>query len=318
MQQFVSLCIVLCCLCTVLATANDTLYTKAFGNAKHPAVVFLHGGPGYNSTSFELSAAQKLAQLGIYVLVYDQRGCGNSEKYSGEGAHKGSFSFDAQCADILIVMDKYGVQKATLIGHSWGGTLGTQFALRYPHRVTSLILVGSPMSYQMSFRNIISRCSVIATLRNDSNTILATQRLRTADTTALYYATECFMLAMRNGLYTAKLPSHESKQFYAEQKENPAVMKAMQKMTMPPTFGAYAAEKYTMLNMYTDWEKLSKNIPMFAIYGAEDGLFDAEQKQLITTVVGKGRYYELSQCGHNVFIDQATEFIRLVTQIVGK
>ena len=307
----------ICSVLSVPCSAQDSLYTTAFGNSENPAVVFVHGGPGYNSTSFELAAAQQLAAAGLYVLVYDQRGCGRSEKFVGSNENKGSYSFETQCTDLISVMDKYRVQSATLIGHSWGGTLATQCALRYPKRVRALLFVGSPLSYQMSFRTIITRCANVYSAKNDSVGVAATTRLLTADTTALFYATECFMHAMKCGLYNAKAQSEEAKQFYAVHNSS-AEKQAIQKMTMMPTMGAFGSERYTMLNLYHVWKNLSDTIPIWGLYGAEDGLFDDQQKALIAGICGKGRYHELQQCGHNVFIDQTTKFVKFVKEAVGE
>lgn len=59
------------------ATAAE-IYSAAYGKASDPAVIFLHGGPGYNSLDFEVTTAQKLADQGFYVIVYDRRGEGRS------------------------------------------------------------------------------------------------------------------------------------------------------------------------------------------------------------------------------------------------
>ena len=40
-------------------TNAQEIYTKTFGNSKNKPIIFLHGGPGYNSVSFEATTAQK-------------------------------------------------------------------------------------------------------------------------------------------------------------------------------------------------------------------------------------------------------------------
>jgi pimeloyl-ACP methyl ester carboxylesterase len=48
------------------------------------------------------------------------------------------FSFDTLASDILAVLDSLGVRQAHLVGHSFGGTLVTAVAARYPERVRSV------------------------------------------------------------------------------------------------------------------------------------------------------------------------------------
>lgn len=36
----------------------DGMYVNTFGNSKDPAIIFIHGGPGYNSQDFEITTAE--------------------------------------------------------------------------------------------------------------------------------------------------------------------------------------------------------------------------------------------------------------------
>jgi len=51
------------------------------------------------------------------------------------------YSQDAQVELVIGLMDALGIEKATLVGNSAGGTVSMVAALKYPERVTSLILV---------------------------------------------------------------------------------------------------------------------------------------------------------------------------------
>ena len=41
-------------------------------------------------------------------------------------------------------MDEVGIEEATLVGDSSGGMIAQRVALEYPHRVSRLVLMGSP------------------------------------------------------------------------------------------------------------------------------------------------------------------------------
>jgi proline iminopeptidase len=50
----------------ISAFANgQNLYIKTYGNKEKKAIVFIHGGPSGNSTLFESTTAQKLADKGF-------------------------------------------------------------------------------------------------------------------------------------------------------------------------------------------------------------------------------------------------------------
>src|SRR6201993_4141802 len=87
---------------------SQAIFSNAFGDPKNPAVVFIHGGPGYNPVSFELGAANKLADLGYYVITFDQRGCGRSKKDTIVSHYK----FNAANDDIKTILKRYDVTQA--------------------------------------------------------------------------------------------------------------------------------------------------------------------------------------------------------------
>ncbi len=103
----------------MIPVQGQEIYSRAFGNPKNSAVIFLHGGPGYNSSSFEITTAETLADSGYYVIVYDRRGEGRST------ASQAQFNFKETFADLNLVFNQYQIEKATLIGHSFGGIVST-------------------------------------------------------------------------------------------------------------------------------------------------------------------------------------------------
>jgi proline iminopeptidase len=101
-----------------------------------PPVVFLHGGPGYNSHSFATLAGARL-EPSLRMVYYDQRGSGRSERpWSGE------YSIARLVEDVEGLRRTLGVPRIALIGHSFGGTLALEYAARYPERVSRMVLVG--------------------------------------------------------------------------------------------------------------------------------------------------------------------------------
>lgn len=96
---------------------SQSLYIKAFGNEKDRPVIFLHGGPGYNSANFEATTAKNLADNGYFVIVYDRRGEGRSADMTAK------FTFKETFEDPEDLYKRYDLEKATLIGHSFGGII---------------------------------------------------------------------------------------------------------------------------------------------------------------------------------------------------
>ncbi len=125
------------------------LQVQTFGNEKNDALIFLHGGPGYNSVSFEQTTAKELAKAGFFVISYDRRGEGRNENLQA------LYTFEKTLRDLLGIYRKYKLKNAILVGHSFGGVIGSLFAEKYPEKVADLVLVSTPISMQKTLKNII-------------------------------------------------------------------------------------------------------------------------------------------------------------------
>lgn len=294
-----------------ISYGQDSFYTKAYGSESNPAVIFLHGGPGYNAFSFEFSTAQELADNGFYVIIYDQRGCGRTKSDTNS-----LFTFEEAFADLSEIYTKYNVQTATLIGHSFGGTLGILYATNYPEKVDNLILVGSPLSYQMTFKHIISTCKKIYA-ENSSPQLQYIEMLEKMDSTSLEYSSYCFMHAMTNGFYKAKNPSEKSTIIYDSLRNN-SKASYLSNMTREPVSGFFEKEHYTTLDLSSNLTELKEKIKVFGIYGQEDGLFDSEQITLLQTILGADNFTLVENASHSVFIDQQDFFISQIGKYISK
>lgn len=125
------------------------IWMKSAGEG--PAVIYLHGGPGYCAYSFEHSVGPQLEES-LRMIYFDQRDCGRSSEIS-EGA---SFSIETLISDIEAVRQAANAESVGLLGHSFGGVLALEYLRRYPGRVNGLILLesipdlASILNYQIS------------------------------------------------------------------------------------------------------------------------------------------------------------------------
>lgn len=108
------------------------------GAAGGTPIVLLHGA-GCNLEDMRLALGERLATRYRVVLV-DRAGLGWSERRRRDGS-----SPAAQAAILRDVLDRLGIERAIVVGHSWGGALAAAFALDHPQRVAGLVLLAPPL-----------------------------------------------------------------------------------------------------------------------------------------------------------------------------
>lgn len=291
-------------LITTLSVSSQTIYSKAFGDPSNEPLIYLHGGPGYNSIGFEITTAKKLSENGFFVVVYDRRGEGRS---SDENA---KFTFQETFDDLDAIYAKFNLKDATLIGHSFGGVVGTLYAEKYPNKTKSLVLVAVPLSIQETLSTIINTSKNIYESNNDSTNLRYIGMLETMDKNSLEYSSYSFGHAMQNGFYTPKAPSKEALAIYTKFKSDTIFKSEDAKMTMEAPKGFWKNEKYTSIDLTQNLKNVLKHkIEIFGLYGTEDGLYSKVHVEKIKGILPKNNLTYMENCSHNVFIDQQDQFI---------
>jgi esterase len=96
-------------------------------------ILCIHGAGG--TALAWADAMDELARLGR-VIAYDRRGCPRSERPQPyERTSVGEHADDA-----AALLDALAAAPAIVVGRSYGGTVATDLALRYPDRVRALVL----------------------------------------------------------------------------------------------------------------------------------------------------------------------------------
>ncbi len=126
-----------------------TDWYKIVGGPADPGkfpVLVLHGGPGAAHDYLEPVGA--LAATGRPVIFYDQLGCGLSDHPCASG-----HTHDAALWDVPLFVEEVGavrralgLERLHILGQSWGGMLGMEYALTQPDGLVSLIVADSPAS----------------------------------------------------------------------------------------------------------------------------------------------------------------------------
>ncbi len=104
------------------------------------AIVLCHGWPEHAfSWRHQVPA---LAAAGYHVIVPNQRGYGNSSRPSDVTA----YDIEHLAGDLVGLLDHYGYEDATFVGHDWGANVVWGTTLLHPSRVNKVIALS--MAYQ--------------------------------------------------------------------------------------------------------------------------------------------------------------------------
>ncbi|MDF2443837.1 MAG: hypothetical protein JWR01_2040 [Subtercola sp.] len=111
---------------------GNELAVEVLGPAGAPVIITHHGAPGLGSRAEPRASFGRLADE-YRVVVFDARG-------SGESEGSGEFSHEQWAADIDALREWIGAETIVMAGGSYGGFMSMEYAIRYPGRVSAVVL----------------------------------------------------------------------------------------------------------------------------------------------------------------------------------
>ena len=294
-------------LLTTFFVKGQTLYSKAYGNIDSPAIIFIHGGPSGNSTLFEATTAQALAGKGFYVIVYDRRGEGRSIDSTA------TFTYQETFTDINEIYQTYKIEKANLIGHSFGGLVATLYTNKYPEKVKSLILAGALFSQQDTYNHIIKSVRQIYQIKNDTLMLKRVGEVERLNKNSAEYRKGCYDLADKNNFFEMPNPTVTANKLRQEYETSEFHKTNIRNNQAPALF--YKNEVLNNIDTKPVLRRIKNNgVKLFAIYGQQDRIFSTLQINDIREIVEKDNFKNIDNCSHYLFVDQQDIFIQTVEQ----
>jgi proline iminopeptidase len=132
----------------LIEVSGHELFVKSVGEARKGTVLCLHGGPG--STHDYMIPIADLAEHGYRVVLYDQLGCGRSERPKNTAL----FVMERYAEEVEALRREMGLGKIHVVGSSCGGQLGIAYALEYQRNVKSLVTIGGLHNVPLTIREI--------------------------------------------------------------------------------------------------------------------------------------------------------------------
>ncbi len=117
---------------------TGTFETNVHDAGRGEPVLLIHGsGPGVSAWANWRLVLPVLAEQ-RHVIAPDMVGFGTTDRPAGI-----RYGMDTWVRQALYVLDAFGIDRADIVGNSFGGALALALAIRHPQRVRRLVLMGS-------------------------------------------------------------------------------------------------------------------------------------------------------------------------------
>jgi proline iminopeptidase len=294
---------------SLLSSAQtNPIYSKGYGQSGNPAIIFIHGGPRGNSTLFEQTTAEKLADKGFYVIVYDRRGEGRSIDTTA------TFTYQEAINDLNAIYKQYNIKKASLIAHSFGGLVGTLFTEQNPEKVNSLILAGALFSQQDTYDHILETTKKIYQNKKDTLMLSKVNEIEKLNKDSADYRKQCYELASKNNYFKMPFPTVEANTIWKTYELSEFNKNNIRNDKAPLLF--YKNESKNNIDTKPVLKQLKKQVKLFAIYGKQDNVFSEKQLNDMKEIVKNENFKIIENCSHYLFVDQQQIFIATIEKWV--
>ncbi len=289
-------------------------------NLKNPYLLILHGGPGFSAHMFYPWG--KSLEKKLNVVYLDQRGCGESERLTPETQK--TFTVKNLLTDIEAVREFLKIKNWYVLGHSWGGMLGLEYAVAFSDKLLGLIDMDGLLSQPMSQDAIFAAASewVKKDLRTtDRARIERGKRLEPYLTIGpkLPGGPQRMMSAMQFAmslpeLYYADLANRDAyqKKIEAEitkQKISPTVLYANE-----PAFALVQNDSYATRTAEPLLSKIKTRT--LVVHGKNDGIIPVAHAQKVSQGIRGAKITLLDNCGHFPFAEQPEKTTQAILKFV--
>ncbi len=270
---------------TTMKIRDVSLFVKVIG--KGYPLVFMHGGPG--ADLYTLMSFRPLADR-FTLIFYDHRCNGRSE-----GAEVSSMTWENLTADADALRQALGFEKWAVLGHSFGGNVALEYALRYPQNLSHLLLVNSGGDYHWPAEKSPEELAK----RGFSTEIM---KVSWRHFNGQFEPYEMFSNLTKLG--KAYNPHTSLWQL-------PHMLFWGIRTKLQPEALIYSATH--LLKDWTVMDRLSEiNIPTLVMAGAEDFVYPAEHQKELAARIPNARLVLIARAGHNPHDEQTAEVIQAI------
>ena len=278
------------------------VWYRSVGKTEDPGrmpLLCLHGGPGANHDYLE--PLEAMAGTGRRVIFYDQVGGGNSDHPSDPAMWTVALFLE----ELGVVRRELGLERVHILGQSWGGMLGMEYALTRPQGLESLALANAPASIPQW---VVETNRLRAALPSDvQETLLRHERDGTTDNPA--YEEAMLVFYRRHVCRLDPWPDCVNRTF-VKAAENPEVYRVM-----------FGPSEFHVVGTLKEWDivdRLSEiRVPTLIMGGRHD-----EATPAITETVHRGirgsEWVIFDKSSHMPHLEETERYMEVLTDFLDR
>jgi proline iminopeptidase len=269
---------------------DASLFVDVVGHGK--PLVLMHGGPG--ADHWTLVEFRALADE-FTLVFYDHRCNGRSE-----GADLSTMTWENLTADADALRERLGFEQWAVLGHSFGGNVALEYALRYPDRVSHLVLLDTGGDSHWARENapaLLARRGFSPKLVN-----VARRHLR-----GQFAPKAFFRNLMRLGrAYDPHITLRQQAR---------GLLLGQWRTKLRPETNIYAGAH--LLSNWTVMDRLGEIVaPTLVIAGRDDFIFPPEHQAELAAGIPGARLRIIDRAGHNPYSEQPAATFRAIREFL--
>jgi proline iminopeptidase len=273
-----------------MSVRGISLFVKVIGHG-HP-LVLMHGGPGADHHSM---LALRTCADHFTLVFYDHRCNGRSE-----GAEVSSMTWENLTADAEALRQALGFDKWAVLGHSFGGMVALEYALRYPESLSHLLLLDT--------------CGDTWWVQQNAPEILAKRGFRpaTVETARRFYngqiEPDAFMPSM---MRLAGAYYHRPGPLLMTRE----ILKVGMRTKARPEAQIFAFGQ--LLKGWTVMDRLGEiQVPTLVLAGRDDFQFPPEHQAELAAGIPNAHFEIIERAGHNAPTERPDQVIQAVREFM--
>jgi proline iminopeptidase len=282
------------------AKGDFNVWTKTVGFNPKIKVLLLNGGPGASHDYLECFE-NFFPKEGIEFIYYDQLGTGNSEMPSDTSV----YDLDRSVEEVEQVRKALylNAENFYLYGHSWGGVVALEYALKYQKHLKSLII-----SNMMSSASAFNTFADTAIMRKIEPRALS--EIRQEEFKGNYESPRYMMLLM---------PFFYEKYFCRLANWPEPLMRSYGKVNREFYVSMHGPSEFRLSGKLKYWER-KKDLPQITVptltIGARYDTMDPKHMKWMATQVKNGSYLYCPNGSHMCFYDDQSVYFDGLTKYI--